>query len=351
MCMDRKKNVIQEYLLSYIIIIYNTNLDLLRRCLNSINKNAHETEVIVVDDGSTMEGIKELCEQYKNMTYIYKTNGGAGSARNEGLLKASGKYIFFIDSDDYILSNPISLIDLKNINLDIIFLDYFIETNEYKKKHFIDKKFFYENSSFNQFLFRGLLGDYNIFNGYTIGAIWNKLFKREFLLKNKIFFDINIPKGQDVIFVLQCLIKEPKIYYLDAASYVYYINNESICHKPNENLIKYYNIFLKSLNNLIPIVKKNKKLDSKIIEICYEKAVLNCLYSVLSINVFNTNLNISLKERKVNFNKVYNAFDKFIKLNSIKINSSNTFKERIKLLCIKHKLFYFLYFYQLMMKI
>lgn len=349
MYMNMQRNTIQECLLSYIVIVYNTDLNLLKRCLDSIEKNSYKTEIIIIDDGSTKDGIRKLCEQYKNMKYIYKNNGGPGSARNEGILLAKGKYVFFIDSDDYILNNPINLINLENNHSDIIFLNYFVESNKQKKLHSLNNIFFENNTLINQYLFKGLLGDYNILDGYTIGAIWNKLFRRKFLLENEIFYDINIPKGQDIIFVLNCLIKSPKLTYINKEIYIYYINNESICHKPNQNLVEYYDVFLKSLRNIIPSILEKNILKKQIIEECYEKAVINCLYSVLLINVFNTSYNINLKERRYCFDQIYKMFDKHINMKLVKTNNLNTFKEKVKIFCMKYRMFYILYLYQFLM--
>ena len=242
-----------RYTVSFIIIVYNTEIDLLRRCINSVVKNASlNSEIIIIDDGSTVTEIRELCTEYstQGVKYIYKKNGGSGSARNEGVKNAQGKYIFFIDSDDYLNEDIFNKIQLDSHNEDIIFLDYYIKKGNDLKRHSLSDNYYDNYDKFLQILFRCLLGDYGLLHGYTAGAIWNKLFKRDFLIKNNLFFDTNVPKGQDVLFVIKCLLKKPKTIYINESIYVYYINKNSICHKPNQNLISYYDIFLKVLKSL-----------------------------------------------------------------------------------------------------
>ena len=91
--------------LSIIIPIYNSELTI-NKCIESIGKS-NEIEIIIVDDGS-IDKSKDMCANYinKNMVkYIYQDNSGPGAARNNGMLYASGKYIMFLDSDDYLDTN------------------------------------------------------------------------------------------------------------------------------------------------------------------------------------------------------------------------------------------------------
>ena len=92
--------------LSIIIPVYNTEIHL-KKCFDSIiNQNNSEIEVVIVNDGSTDNSeviIKEYTSKYKDVfTYYKKDNTGVSDTRNFGVEKASGKYIMFLDSDDYI---------------------------------------------------------------------------------------------------------------------------------------------------------------------------------------------------------------------------------------------------------
>ncbi|GLV63172.1 glycosyl transferase [Bacillus mycoides] len=103
----------QEYLFSVIVPVYNTE-KFLRKCLDSILlQDAKNFEVIVVNDGS-QGNCKAIASEYQsnfdNLRYIEKENGGLSSARNTGILAATGKYCCFIDSDDYIAKEYIQTI-------------------------------------------------------------------------------------------------------------------------------------------------------------------------------------------------------------------------------------------------
>lgn len=98
-------NKAEVVLVSMVVPVYNVEPHF-RRCLDSILGQSHpHMEIILVNDGST-DGSPRICEEYadldKRISVIHKSNGGLSSARLAGFLRASGKYILFIDSDDYI---------------------------------------------------------------------------------------------------------------------------------------------------------------------------------------------------------------------------------------------------------
>lgn len=120
--MDKK-----EIRLSIIIPLYNTERYIERCLLSCIEQNIEEQdyEIIVVNDGSTDRSVavvKCLMEVYKNIRIYSKENGGQSSARNLGLKYAIGKYIWFIDSDDWIAPNVIGTLLDKALtyNLDVL---------------------------------------------------------------------------------------------------------------------------------------------------------------------------------------------------------------------------------------
>lgn len=91
-------------MISYIIPVYNTS-KYLCRCILSVEKQVGSKEIILVDDGSTDDSgniCNELAQKYSDIKVIHKQNGGLASARNVGIRNATGEYIAFVDSDDYI---------------------------------------------------------------------------------------------------------------------------------------------------------------------------------------------------------------------------------------------------------
>ncbi|MBO5142220.1 MAG: glycosyltransferase family 2 protein [Clostridia bacterium] len=100
-------------LISVIIPVYNVE-EYIRECLDSvINQTYKNLEIILIDDGSK-DNSGKICDEYakkdKRIKVIHKENGGLSSARNKGLDNAQGKYITFVDSDDYIPVNAIELL-------------------------------------------------------------------------------------------------------------------------------------------------------------------------------------------------------------------------------------------------
>ena len=91
----------KKVLLSIIIPVYNVEKYLFE-CVESV-RNYPDTEIILINDGST-DSSGHICDSFKdeNIIVIHKKNGGLSSARNAGLKSAKGKYVYFLDSDDYI---------------------------------------------------------------------------------------------------------------------------------------------------------------------------------------------------------------------------------------------------------
>lgn len=96
-------------LISFIITTYNLPTELLRECMESVislSLRPTDMEIIVVDDGSDTPVISDLSDYQDDIIYIRQRNKGPSAARNIGLAIASGKYIQFIDGDDYIIKAP-----------------------------------------------------------------------------------------------------------------------------------------------------------------------------------------------------------------------------------------------------
>ena len=196
---------------SVIVPIYNAE-EYLEKCLNSlVNQTLKDIEIILINDGST-DGSKEIINKYKekydNIILVDKKNEGIGKARNDGIKKASGEYITFVDSDDYIKEN--------------MFEDYY----EYSKKYNLDmvSGLYYKVKNGKETLVK--LPKYKIGNvktspnimiatEYGLGA---KFFKKSMIIDNNIFFEEN-KKYEDMPFVSKCLLKSklvgqtPEAYY------------------------------------------------------------------------------------------------------------------------------------------
>ena len=108
---------------SFIVPVYNTE-KYLKKCLDSlVNQTYKDFEIIVVNDGSTDKSsniISKYQKKYKNIIVIDKENEGLSMARNRGVQKSSGKYIIFVDSDDYVSNKLLEEVDKKIDDSDIL---------------------------------------------------------------------------------------------------------------------------------------------------------------------------------------------------------------------------------------
>ena len=204
---------------SIIVPIYNTG-KYLNKCIDSlINQSLKDIEIILINDGSP-DNADEIVKEYtdKRIKYISKDNEGIGKTRNLGIRKATGKYIMFIDSDDYVDEDCALKMYEKasRDNCDLVI------SNFYKD---FDGKL--EKIDFLSFEDTNILDNPNIFMNINLGPC-NKIYKRELLIDNKIFFEEKL-KYEDAPFVIKALLNAHKIGKIEdyLSYYVIHENSET----------------------------------------------------------------------------------------------------------------------------
>ena len=225
---------------SVIVPIYNAE-KYLEESVNSILKQTYDNlQIILVNDGST-DNSWELCKKLENcdprITAVTQKNGGVSVARNKGLELAIGEWIMFVDPDDILDKNIVSIL-LKEIdnNMDIVIGSCYGFNNSSKKR----AHFFAESRSFKDDkmdLYLQLLED-----GYgqtgevftAVGVPWGKLYRRSFLEKNNLKFDPKLRRMQDNIFNMYAFYYADKIRYVDLPLYYYRLENISSFGKRNK---------------------------------------------------------------------------------------------------------------------
>lgn len=200
--------------ISIIVPIYNS-AKYLDKCIYSlVNQTKKELEFILINDGSTDDSEK-IIKSYKDkrIKYFKYENRGIGYTRNFGINKASGKYIMFVDSDDYLELNACEYAYNKAINesSDLVVFDFYNEKSAKERENI--KKF--DNSS--------LKDNPSLINIINTSP-WNKLYLSD-LIKN-IKFEESL-KYEDAPFVLKAVDNAKNITYLDEALYNYVIHEES----------------------------------------------------------------------------------------------------------------------------
>lgn len=171
-------------IISVIVPVYNVSI-FLRKCLDSMYSQIEENwEVILVDDGSTDDS-GDICEEYRNKypnTFVFhKENGGLSDARNAGIKIAKGKYIYFLDSDDWFAPNAIStLLDyaIRN-NCEIVQGGFYYAYNNYLL--YDDRKIDIDQIPF--VLSREEAMSELIKNEYLKNFAWGKLYKTSIVKK------------------------------------------------------------------------------------------------------------------------------------------------------------------------
>ena len=235
---------------SVIIPVYNSEKTI-KRCIESITlQNRPDVEIIIINDGSTDETesiCKALQTEHTNIIYIYKENAGVSSARNSGLSVATGEFILFVDSDDYVDNNCFAIID-KDIQSNADFYQFgfsIVAKGLVKETREFSECFVNTSSEKETFISEGVVSR-------SINSPWAKIYKREIIDKKNLRFCEELSTGEDLTFVFTFLLSanklerlEDKIYFADIG------NEESLSRKYRENLseqlIGVYNSMVKAL--------------------------------------------------------------------------------------------------------
>ncbi len=234
--------MLNEILLSIILPIYKVE-QFLPKCINTIlGQSLADYEILLVDDGSP-DSCPEICDSYAEkyndrIRVIHKINGGLSDARNAGILEAKGRYIWFVDSDDYISENALETVvpHLKSADLDILLFNY-QEVSLDKKKQVL--KFKNEN----------LISASDLVQKYSSIGIqaWTQIYSADFIKSNNLEF-LKGSLYEDVIFNVQAYLLNPKIRVIEEVLYNYIqrpgsIMNEKITLKNLQSLVNILDIY------------------------------------------------------------------------------------------------------------
>lgn len=226
---------------SVIVPIYNVE-KYLEKCINSLlSQTLEDIQIILVNDGSKDNSGNIAKEYEKNnkdrVIYVEKENGGLSDARNYGLKYATGDFIAFLDSDDYIEKNAYEEMYNKAIeeNADYVECDFIWE---FPNKIRVDKQYPYKNK-------KEMLSFVRV-------VAWNKLIKRQLITDNNLEF----PKGlryEDIEFTYKLIPFINKFAYVDKP-FIHYVQRKgSIANVQNERTAEIFTV----LDNVIEFYKKN----------------------------------------------------------------------------------------------
>lgn len=204
--------------ISIIVPVYKAE-KYLRRCVDSILAQTFtDFELLLIDDGSP-DSSGEICDQYAasdpRVRVFHKPNGGVSSARNLGIDISNGEYLTFVDADDLIDKETlsISISEMTRDNIDLLQVSFSRDIEKLGK-----------NSTSNS----SVLDKYSyVQENYVIACIWGTFIKATIIKDNNILFDPSIKLGEDQLFLYNCITHSNRLKRLGNICYYYFYNTYS----------------------------------------------------------------------------------------------------------------------------
>lgn len=294
--------------ISIVVPVYNVEA-YLKECLNSLlNQDFNgEYEIVCVNDGSTDNSLNILqeYEQANNkIVLIDQKNKGLSGARNTGFKNAKGKYIMFLDSDDYLKNNKV-LLELYNqvekYDLDFVVADFEYDYEDKSKNYRIQRTDKIKNKVMNGREFF----DLGIETKSIMSVVWNKLYRRDFLEKNNLHFYEGIIY-EDMEFT-------PRAYYL--ASRVKYLDEVVVMYRQREGSIM-SGVNIKKLDNYLVVAESLNEFNEK-----FNSDTLNDYELYMYVSLIRKLKHLEDKTEVIKFKnklKKRNIVSKFMKSNKFK---------------------------------
>lgn len=277
---------------SIIVPVYNTG-DLLKRCVKSIiNQSLNDIEVILINDGSdyyTTNICNEISKTDKRIRVIHKKNEGVSVARNLGIKIAKGKYIGFVDSDDYINNDMYKIMyDIAiDKNCEVVMVDCKIHKDNTICEDTIvelNKSTLLSKTNFTPSLLKNMAG-----------SMWRCLYMREFLIEKNIVCPLGLKLSEDRVFNILAFGQAQNIYYLKNALYNQIVRGGSATQKYHQDIIE---VYVKYKENIFLALEKAWNSEEEYVK-CYNEQMFNFAFQCIKNEFFN-------KENK-NFYKRYKA--------------------------------------------
>lgn len=309
-------------ILSFIIPLYNCE-QYIFRCLEQIcssDVNKDDYEIIVINDGSN-DGSDSEIQRFKNkhsscnLTYIVTENRGASDARNLGIEKAEGDFVWFVDADD-LIEPSFFLFLIKHLvqcEDDLICFNHVIVSN-------------HESKQIEEFREEIHLSGIEYLNRHPYNYVWNKVFRRSSIGNHR--FLHGIKNTEDWLFIMISIINMHKVTCIPEIGYYYNTSNTSstLRNRTHENLKKNYNdtqLVHKTLLDFIQQQKDDKAtlvlkkaLNYNVIGFFYAMFVDRMPANYVS-NVINKYKSLGLYPPQKSFSKKAEKFRVFLQLRSV----------------------------------
>ena len=262
--------------ISIIVPVYNAE-KYLKKCLDSlVNQTKKELEFILINDGSTDKS-EEIIKTYKDkrIKYFKNKNQGIGKTRNFGIEKSSGKYLMFLDSDDYFSSDACEILykEAEKEKADLIVFDYY----RVEKGNLNEVKI----ESFNA---TNIKADSSLLLKINLGPC-NKIYKTDLIKNNGIKFEESL-KYEDTLFVVKAIYNAQKIIKLNRFLHYYMI------HEKSETTVRDERVF-----DILKIVDKIRKYlkNDELIKDSVDKLTVKILTNYTIQQRYQSDKNIAMK--------------------------------------------------------
>ncbi len=237
-----------DMLISVIVPVYNTE-KYLSECIESIVCQTYEKlEIILVDDGST-DASPRICDkcasQDDRIAVIHQDNKGLVAARKAGVSRATGKYVTFVDSDDWIAKDTYDTL-MSSVNgqdVDIISFGYTMVAKQWQKEiQNLFEEGRYEGEQL-KYLYISMMYDSKIKASGITRSLCTKVIKRELLQEKMMQMDDGITLGEDAAVVYTCCLSANSIQIKNITPYYYRIHDESMCRKEDVDVFSKIYLF------------------------------------------------------------------------------------------------------------
>ena len=205
---------------SIIVPVYNA-ANTIKRCIDSVlNQEFKDFELILMDDGSRDTSgriLDEYAGKDKRIKVIHKENSGVSDTRNQAIKISSGKYLQFIDSDDWLTSDATNLFirTAREYDCDMVVSDFYrVVGDKVSHKGDIQENYLMDRVTFAEHMMDNPADFY-------YGVLWNKFYKKDIIEKYNLKMDTNISWCEDFLFNLEYILHCEKIYALQVPIYYY----------------------------------------------------------------------------------------------------------------------------------
>lgn len=327
---EREEKMNRPYV-SIIVPIYNVQQYLHRSLTSLLNQSLKNIEIILINDGST-DRSHEICKEYakidSRIKLITQKNSGVSIARNVGIENATADYIVFMDPDDEVNPQMYELLynEIKNSDYDLIMCNYYKCFNGQYIPIVLDYPSRLENNEEILILIFDMFANQIYGEETVMGSSCRGIYKKEMMLKYNIKFPQNICLREDLVFMIEYLLKCRKISIKEECLYYYFINSNSAVTGYKEDLWTNSKQVCIYLQSLIPKNQLNRIGEQRLVNLwvhCAEE----CLFNEMNP------LNSQDKKIKINhINKIINYKQIQLYLNDISLKKVKLRKKIIIML-------------------